>query len=185
MPLCCPTPVHADLARREGGPEDGLEGLNALTARELQVLVLVARGMSNAQIAAALGLSEGNMKSRVNRVLTRSYVERRVTKGHTRREAIRYLNRCVARDIYQALIAGRKNLLEPTPPVDVHRSVFVLLLCTDEGCTELDRRGAELLSQVLIEREEKNGVAIALNESSAAGPSPLPIRGSARPSWSV
>jgi hypothetical protein len=141
--------------------------------------------MSNAQIAAALGLTEGNMKSCVNRILTRSYVERRVTKGHTRREAIRYLNRCVARDIYQALIAGRKNPLEPTPPIDVHRSVCVLLLCTDEGCTELDRRGAELLSQVLIEREEKNGVAIPLNESSAAGPSPLPSRGSAWPSWSV
>ncbi|MFF1473715.1 hypothetical protein OG981_50475 [Streptomyces mirabilis] len=51
--------------------------------------------MSNAQIAAALGLTEGNMKSCVNRILTRSYMERRVTKGHTRREAIRYLNRCV------------------------------------------------------------------------------------------
>jgi DNA replication protein DnaC len=30
---------------------------------------------------------------------------------------------------------------------------------------ELDRRGAELLSQVLPEREEKNSVAIASNES--------------------
>ncbi len=31
---------------------------------------------------------------------------------------------------------------------------------------ELDRRGAELLLQVLTEREEKNSVAIASNESS-------------------
>ena len=30
---------------------------------------------------------------------------------------------------------------------------------------ELDRRGAELLFQVLTEREEKNSVAIASNES--------------------
>jgi DNA replication protein DnaC len=40
------------------------------------------------------------------------------------------------------------------------------LLCTDElGYMELDRRGAELLFQVLTEREEKNSVAIASNES--------------------
>jgi hypothetical protein len=30
---------------------------------------------------------------------------------------------------------------------------------------ELDKRGAELLFQVLTEREENNGVAIASNES--------------------
>jgi DNA replication protein DnaC len=40
------------------------------------------------------------------------------------------------------------------------------LLCSDElGYMELDRRGAELLFQVLTEREEKNSVAIASNES--------------------
>jgi DNA replication protein DnaC len=40
------------------------------------------------------------------------------------------------------------------------------LLCIDElGYLELDRRGAELLFQVLTEREEKNSVAIASNES--------------------
>ncbi|MER5323000.1 ATP-binding protein [Streptosporangium roseum] len=40
------------------------------------------------------------------------------------------------------------------------------LLCIDElGYTELDRHGAELLFQVLAEREEKNSVAIAGNES--------------------
>ena len=40
------------------------------------------------------------------------------------------------------------------------------LLCLDElGYIELDRRGAELLFQVLTEREEKNSVAIASNES--------------------
>jgi len=40
------------------------------------------------------------------------------------------------------------------------------LLCIDElGYMELDRRGAELLLQVLTEREEKNSVAIASNES--------------------
>ncbi|MFI0786191.1 response regulator [Streptomyces lydicus] len=68
----------------EGRPEDGPDGpgdpsgLNALTERELHVLVLVARGMSNARIATALGLSEGNVKSRVNRILTRLGLENRV-----------------------------------------------------------------------------------------------------------
>ncbi|MER6414821.1 ATP-binding protein [Streptomyces humidus] len=40
------------------------------------------------------------------------------------------------------------------------------LLCIDElGYLELDRRGAEMLFQVLTEREEKNCVAIASNAS--------------------
>jgi DNA replication protein DnaC len=43
------------------------------------------------------------------------------------------------------------------------------LLCIDElGYMELDKRGAELLFQVLTEREEKNSVAIASNESFGA-----------------
>lgn len=39
-------------------------------------------------------------------------------------------------------------------------------MCIDElGYMEPDRKGAELLFQVLTEREEKNSVAIASNES--------------------
>ncbi|MFD7339405.1 response regulator [Streptomyces violascens] len=64
-----PVPVPA---LREGEPAD------LLTERELQVLVLVARGLSNARIAAALDLTEGNVKSRVNRILTRLGLENRV-----------------------------------------------------------------------------------------------------------
>ncbi|MFF7700974.1 response regulator [Streptomyces lydicus] len=77
-------PVPPDPAPGEGRQEDGLDRLdtpgvlNALTERELHVLALVARGMSNARIAAALGLSEGNVKSRVNRILTRLGLENRV-----------------------------------------------------------------------------------------------------------
>ena len=57
------------------------------------------------------------------------------------------------------------------------------LLCLDElGYMELDKRGAELLFQVLTEREEKTAVAIASNEASAAGPRPSPTPGSAPPS---
>ena len=40
------------------------------------------------------------------------------------------------------------------------------LLCIDElGYMELDKRGAELLFQVLTEREEKSAIAIASNEA--------------------
>jgi len=49
-----------------------------LTERELQVLVLVARGLSNARIASDLGLGEANVKSRVNRILTRLGLDNRV-----------------------------------------------------------------------------------------------------------
>jgi DNA replication protein DnaC len=48
----------------------------------------------------------------------------------------------------------------------INRYGRVNLLCIDElGYMELDRRGAELLFQVLTEREEKASVAIASNES--------------------
>lgn len=44
--------------------------------------------------------------------------------------------------------------------------VRVALLCIDElGYMELDKRGADLLFQVLTEREEKASVAIASKES--------------------
>lgn len=48
----------------------------------------------------------------------------------------------------------------------IRRDARVDPLCVDElGYMALDRRGAELLFQVLTEREEKNSVAIASNES--------------------
>lgn len=44
--------------------------------------------------------------------------------------------------------------------------VLVVGSCIDElGYMELDKHGAELLFQVLTEREEKNSVAIASNEA--------------------
>ncbi len=57
------------------------------------------------------------------------------------------------------------------------------LLCIDElGYMELDRRGAESLFQVLTEREEKNSVAIASNESFSGWTKTFTAPGSARPS---
>lgn len=58
-----------------------------------------------------------------------------------------------------------------------------LLIIDELGYMELDRRGAELLFQVLTEREEKNSIAIASNVSfSLAGPTPSPTPACAPPS---
>ncbi|MGK5553937.1 response regulator [Actinomadura kijaniata] len=62
-----------------GPPAPGPAGrLDALTDREREVLALVARGLTNLQIAEALGLRETNVKSRVNRILTRLGLANRV-----------------------------------------------------------------------------------------------------------
>ncbi len=49
----------------------GLLGLESLTPREMEVLGLVARGYSNAEIAEAFVLSEGTVKTHVKRVLAK------------------------------------------------------------------------------------------------------------------
>ncbi|XVS66391.1 response regulator [Actinosynnema sp. CA-299493] len=52
--------------------------LDGLSARERQVLELLAKGQPNGAIAAALGLSEATVKSYVSTVLTKLGVENRV-----------------------------------------------------------------------------------------------------------
>jgi len=57
-------PVHADLA--------------ALTPRELEVLRLLAHGLSNAELADRLTLSEATVKTHVGRILTKLQLRDRV-----------------------------------------------------------------------------------------------------------
>jgi DNA-binding NarL/FixJ family response regulator len=52
--------------------------LETLSAREREVLVLIATGMSNAQIGRALGLEEATIKGHVSRLLTKLDLRSRV-----------------------------------------------------------------------------------------------------------
>ena len=73
--------------------------------------------------------------------------------------------------------------VEKTLSKTIARYGRVDLLCIDElGYMQLDRRGADLLFQVLTEREEKASVAIACNESFSGWTKTFTDRGSAPPS---
>lgn len=64
-----PPNVAAKLVQRMTNPE--------LSDRELEVLQLVAQGMSNLEISAALNISESTVKSNINRILSKLGVKDR------------------------------------------------------------------------------------------------------------
>ena len=58
--------------------ERGPDGRELLTARETEVLALIAGGFNNAEIALALGPSEGTIKNHVSSILSKLGVRDRV-----------------------------------------------------------------------------------------------------------
>ena len=60
-----------EVARRPAGQPDAFPGIEQLTERETEVIKLMAKGLSNAEIASVLFLGEATIKTHVGRVLAK------------------------------------------------------------------------------------------------------------------
>ncbi|MGK5680225.1 LuxR C-terminal-related transcriptional regulator [Actinoplanes sp. URMC 104] len=79
-PYACPTALrclirHAVMHGSAVAPAESAG--NELTQRERDVLQLISAGMSNAEIASALTVTEGTVKSHVSRILTKLRLQNR------------------------------------------------------------------------------------------------------------
>ena len=70
--------VLARVATEVAPPSDAADRLDELTDREIEVLRLVAAGLSNAEIAAEMILGEATVKTHVSRVLAKLHLRDRV-----------------------------------------------------------------------------------------------------------
>ncbi len=76
--VIAPTATRDLFAHFTGRPAPAPAAYDTLTAREREVFALVARGLSNAEIAAREFLSEATVKTHVSRILTKLDLRDRV-----------------------------------------------------------------------------------------------------------
>jgi len=70
--------ISSFASRRPADPDQALARLAMLTSREQEVIQAVARGLSNAEVGRALGMSEATVKAHVSRSLAKLGLTNRV-----------------------------------------------------------------------------------------------------------